>query len=157
MTSAGIAFLVCLPIGLASWWFGPRAGLLLAAICVLLYAVNDAVNPVPEFALAIVLRGAFFLAVVAIVSAAARRVRTLEHSAEELEAIRAARKPSAGDTDWGCILAPAYLGTRRVLKYRPRRAKTGGLHYFSWLPRRPLSGFSGASYCLTTGAVASGA
>ena len=77
--NVGIAFFFCLPVGLASWWFGPRAGLLLAAICICLYAVNDAINPVPEFGLAIVIRGMFFLVVAAIVSAVAGRVRALEH------------------------------------------------------------------------------
>jgi hypothetical protein len=92
--SVGIVFLFCLPVGLASWWFGPRAGLLLAAVCICLYVVNDAVNPVSEFGFAVVIHGAFFLAVVAIVSSVAERLRALEHSAEELEAIRAALAPA---------------------------------------------------------------
>lgn len=113
-TGAGIAFFFCLPIGLAAWWFGPRGGLLLAAICICLYAVNDAINPVPEFALAIIIRGAFFLAVVAIVSAAAGRMRALEHSAEELEAIRAALAPAdlpdVPGVDAAAAFVPSELG-----------------------------------------------
>lgn len=113
-TRAGVAFFFCLPIGLATWWFGPRVGLLLAAVCLFLYAVNDAVNPAPEFALAIVIRSAFFLVVVAIVSAVARRVRALEHSAEELEAIRAALAPAdlpeVPDVDAAAAFVPSELG-----------------------------------------------
>jgi serine phosphatase RsbU (regulator of sigma subunit) len=112
--NVGIAFFFCLPVGLASWWFGPRAGLLLVAICICLYAINDAVNPVPEFGLAIVIRGMFFLVVAAIVSAVAGRVRALEHSAEELEAIRAALAPAdlpdIPGVDAAAAFVPSELG-----------------------------------------------
>lgn len=113
-TNAGIAFFFCLPIGLASWWFGPRAGLLLAIVCICLYAINDAIHPVSEFALAIVLRGVFFLAVAAVVSWMAERLRVLEHSAEELEAIRAALAPAdlpdVPGIDAAAALVPSELG-----------------------------------------------
>jgi serine phosphatase RsbU (regulator of sigma subunit) len=112
--NVGIAFFFCLPVGLASWWFGPRAGLLLVAICVSLYAINDAIHPVPEFGLAFVIRGAFFLAVAALVSAVAGRVRALEHSAEELEAIRAALAPAdlpeVPNVDAAAAFVPSELG-----------------------------------------------
>jgi serine phosphatase RsbU (regulator of sigma subunit) len=112
--NVGIAFFFCLPVGLASWWFGPRAGLLLATICICLYVINDAINPVPEFALAIVIRGAFFLAVAILVSWVAKRVRALEHSAEELEAIRAALAPpdlpEIPGVDAAAAFAPSELG-----------------------------------------------
>src|SRR5881398_1167014 len=51
--SAGIAFFFSLPVGLAAWWFGPRAGLSAALACIALFALGDLVNPVPEFALAL--------------------------------------------------------------------------------------------------------
>jgi serine phosphatase RsbU (regulator of sigma subunit) len=112
--NAGIAFFFCLPIGLAAWWFGPQAGLLTAAACLLLYAVNDAVNPVPEFGLAIVIRGVFFLLVAALASWVGQRLRVLEHSAEELEAIRAALAPAdlpdVPDVDAAAAFVPSELG-----------------------------------------------
>jgi len=112
--NVGIAFFFCLPVGLASWWFGLRAGLLAAAICICLYAVNDAVNPVPSFAFAIAIRGAFFLVVAAIVSLVRERLRVLEHSAEELEAIRAALAPAAlpdlSGVDAAAAFIPSELG-----------------------------------------------
>jgi len=112
--NVGIAFFFCLPVALASWWFGVRAGLLLAVVCICLYAVNDAVNPVPEFAFAIAIRGAFFLAVAAIVSLVRERLRALEHSAEELEAIRAALAPAdlpdVPGVDAAAAFVPSELG-----------------------------------------------
>jgi serine phosphatase RsbU (regulator of sigma subunit) len=92
--SAGVAFFFCLPIGLAAWWFGPRAGLLVAVVCICLVAVSDAINPIPEFAPALVIRAVFFLAAAALASWVADRLRRLEHSADELEAIRAALAPA---------------------------------------------------------------
>ncbi|HET9677041.1 MAG TPA: hypothetical protein VFP21_06010, partial [Solirubrobacterales bacterium] len=57
--NSGIGFFYCVPVGLAAWWFGPRAGVLLAAICLALYVVGDAIHPVSEFALAIGIRAVF--------------------------------------------------------------------------------------------------
>jgi serine phosphatase RsbU (regulator of sigma subunit) len=111
---AGIAFFFVLPIGLAAWWFGPRAGLLLAAICTCLFALNDAINPVPDFGLALVIRAVFFLAAAAVVSWVRERVRALEHSAEELEAIRAALAPAdppeVPELDAAAAFVPSELG-----------------------------------------------
>ena len=113
-TTAGIAFFFCIPIGLAAWWFGPRAGLLLALVSLALFGVADAIHPRPEFALAVVVRGVFFLAVAAVVSWVADRLRTLEHSAEELEAIRAALAPAdlpdLPDLDAAAAFVPSELG-----------------------------------------------
>jgi serine phosphatase RsbU (regulator of sigma subunit) len=112
--TAGIAFFFCLPIGLTALWFGPRAGLVLAVACVLLFAIADVFHPMPEFALAVIVRGVFFLAVAAIVSWIADRMRVLEHSAEELEAIRAALAPAAlpdlPDLDAAAAFVPSELG-----------------------------------------------
>jgi serine phosphatase RsbU (regulator of sigma subunit) len=59
-------------------------------------------------------RGAFFLAVAALVSWVAKRVRALEHSAEELEAIRAALAPAdlpdIPGVDAAAAFAPSELG-----------------------------------------------
>jgi serine phosphatase RsbU (regulator of sigma subunit) len=112
--SAGIAFFFCLPVGLAAWWFGPRAGLLLALICICLFAIGDAINPVPEFGLALLIRGVFFLSAAAVVSWMRERLRTLEHSAEELEAIRAALAPAdlpeVPGVDAAAAFVPSELG-----------------------------------------------
>ena len=113
-TNAGIAFFFSVPIGLAAWWFGPRVGLLVVAICLLLYAVNDAIHPVSEFGLAIALRAVFFLAVAALAGWVGQRLRTLEHSAEELEAIRAALTPAdlpdVPGVDAAAAFVPSELG-----------------------------------------------
>ena len=112
--NSGIAFFYCVPVGLAAWWFGPRTGLLLAATCLVLYVIGDLIHPVSEFALALLLRGVFFLATVAVVSWARERVRTLEHSAEELEAIRAALAPAdlpdVAELDAAAAFVPSELG-----------------------------------------------
>jgi serine phosphatase RsbU (regulator of sigma subunit) len=113
-STTGIAFFFSVPVGLAAWWFGPRAGLLVAAICTGLYAVAHLIHPVPEFALAIVIRGVFLLAAAAAVSWMRERLRVLEHSAEELEAIRAALAPAAlpdlAGVDAAAAFVPSELG-----------------------------------------------
>ncbi len=93
-SNAGIAFFFSVPIGLTAWWYGRRAALAVALICAALFAVGDLIHPVSEFAVALALRTAFFLAVAMLVSWAGERLVTLEHSAEELEAIRAALAPA---------------------------------------------------------------
>jgi serine phosphatase RsbU (regulator of sigma subunit) len=112
--TAGIAFFYSLPVGLAAWWFGPRAGLLVAVVCICLFALGDLINPFPEFALALVLRALFFLSVAAVVSWLRERVRVLESSAEELEAIRAALAPAdlpeVPDLDAAAAFVPSELG-----------------------------------------------
>lgn len=112
--TAGIAFFFCVPIALASWWFGARVGLLLALVCLALFAIADAFHPAPEFGLAIVVRGLFFLLAAAIASSLADRLRVLEHSAEELEAIRAALAPAElpdiPDLDAAAAFVPSELG-----------------------------------------------
>lgn len=112
--TAGIAFFFCVPIGLTAWWFGPRAGLAAAVACLLLFGLADLFHPMPEFALAVVIRGIFFLVVAAVVSWIAERLRTLEHSAEELEAIRAALAPAdlpdLPDLDAAAAFVPSELG-----------------------------------------------
>lgn len=93
--NAGIAFFYLVPIGLATWWFGRRAGALAVAGCAALYVLGDAIRPVPDFAAAFAVRLIAFAAVAAIVAFLRERLIVLEHSAEELEAIRAALTPSA--------------------------------------------------------------
>jgi serine phosphatase RsbU (regulator of sigma subunit) len=112
--NSGLAFFFSLPIGLAAWWFGLRAGLGFALICLALYAVGDIISPVPDFALALLIRAVFFLGVAMVVSWLAERLRTLEHSAEELDAIRAALTPAdlpdLPGVDAGAAFVPSELG-----------------------------------------------
>ncbi|MGC1166288.1 MAG: PP2C family protein-serine/threonine phosphatase [Solirubrobacterales bacterium] len=91
---AGIAFFYAIPVGLATWWFGARAGAAAVLACCALYAMGAQIEPVPDFGLSLAVRALAFAAVVAIVSVLRGRLIVLEHSAEELEAIRAALMPS---------------------------------------------------------------
>lgn len=112
--NSGLAFFFSLPIGLAAWWFGSRAALTVALICLVLYVVGDVINPVPEFALALFTRAVFFLAIAAVVSWLGERLRALEHSAEELETIRAALAPAdlpdLAGVDAAAAFVPSELG-----------------------------------------------
>ena len=112
--ASGVAFFYSVPVGLAAWWFGSRAGLLAALLCVALYAVGSTIHPIPDFALAAAIRAAFLVGVALLVAALAGRLRSLEHSAEELEAIRAALTPAAlpelPGVDAGAVFVPSELG-----------------------------------------------
>lgn len=112
--NSGLAFFYSVPVGLAAWWFGRRAGLLTALLCVVLYAIGAAIHPVPEFGLALLLRAVFFLAVAVGVSLVVERLRALEVSAEELEAIRAALTPAdlpdLPGVEAGAAFVPSELG-----------------------------------------------
>ena len=112
--ASGIAFFYSVPVGLAAWWFGSRAGLLAALLCVALYAVGSAIHPIPDFVLAASIRAAFLSGVALLAAALAGRLRSLEHSAEELEAIRAALTPAAlpelPGVDAGAAFVPSELG-----------------------------------------------
>jgi serine phosphatase RsbU (regulator of sigma subunit) len=113
-SNAGIAFFFSVPIGLTAWWYGRRAALAMALVCAGLYVVGDLIHPVPEFAVALILRTAFFLSMAALVSWFRERLTTLEHSAEELEAIRAALTPAElpdlTGVDAGAAFVPSELG-----------------------------------------------
>ncbi len=111
---AGIAFFYALPIGLATWWFGWRAGAATALACGGLYLAGIVVDPVAQPALNLTLRGVAFAAIVAVVSIARERLIVLTHSAEELELIRAALTPASlpdlPNIDAGAAFAPSELG-----------------------------------------------
>ena len=93
---AGIAFFYAVPVGLATWWFGWRAGRAHRA-CLLSASTSlgAQIDPVDDFGLALAVRAAAFALVVLAVSVLRERLIVLEHSAEELEAIRAALTPSS--------------------------------------------------------------
>lgn len=112
--NSGVAFFLGVPIGLTSWWFGGRAGLALAVICIALYALGGALHEIPEFGLALTLRALFFIAVALLVALVRKRMQTLEHSADELEAIRAALAPAElpdlAGLDAAAAFVPSELG-----------------------------------------------
>jgi serine phosphatase RsbU (regulator of sigma subunit) len=91
---AGIGFFYAIPVGLATWWFGRRAGVAAALACCGLYALGAQLDPVPDFGVALAVRAIAFALVVILISVLRERLIVLEHSAEELEAIRAALTPS---------------------------------------------------------------
>jgi serine phosphatase RsbU (regulator of sigma subunit) len=91
---AGFGFFYAIPVGLATWWFGWRAGALAALACCGLYTLGAQLEPVESFGLALAVRAIAFALVVTVVSVLRERLIVLEHSAEELEAIRAALTPS---------------------------------------------------------------
>lgn len=112
--TAGIAFFYSVPVGLAAWWFGLRGGLLTVLVCAGLYAIGHGIHPVPHFGMALAIRTVFFLGVAVIVALAAERLQALEHSAEELESIRAAlapaELPNLPGIDAGAAFVPSELG-----------------------------------------------
>jgi serine phosphatase RsbU (regulator of sigma subunit) len=112
--SVGIAFFYAIPIGLATWWGGRRRGAVVAVACVGLYVAGALIHPVPDLGIALAVRVIAFLAVALLVSVAKERLTALEHSAEELEAIRAALTPSTlpelPDVDAAAAFVPSEHG-----------------------------------------------
>jgi serine phosphatase RsbU (regulator of sigma subunit) len=110
----GIGFLYAIAIGMASWWFGWRGGAVAIVACLALYVVGAAVHPVEDFGLSLALRAAIFALVAAAVAAVRERLIMLEHSAEELEAIRAALAPPSlpelSGVDAAAAFVPSELG-----------------------------------------------
>lgn len=94
-TNVGIGFFYAVPIGLAAWWGGRRAAAVAVAGCGLLYVVGAAIQPIPHFGATLAVRLLVFVAVAVLVSLVREKLTVLEHSVEELEAIRAALTPSA--------------------------------------------------------------
>lgn len=93
-TNTGVGFFYAVPIGLATWWFGRRAGAITVAACTCLYVLGGLIHPITNFAAAFSLRLIAFVAVVFLISLMRERLLALEHSAEELEAIRSALTPT---------------------------------------------------------------
>lgn len=82
--------------------------------CTALYLTGAAIHPVPHFGLALTIRLFAFVAVAALVSLLRERVLALEHSEEELEAIRAALTPPTlpelSEVDAAAAFVPSELG-----------------------------------------------
>jgi serine phosphatase RsbU (regulator of sigma subunit) len=92
--NTGLAFFYAIPVGLAAWWLGPRAGFVAVAGCAVLYLLVATVHPVAHVGLVAAVRLVALIGVATVVSLLRKRVLALEHSAEELEAIRAALTPA---------------------------------------------------------------
>lgn len=110
----GVAFFYVVPVGLASWWFGLRAGLAAAVACCALFAFGTLLQSIENPGVALALRAIAFLAVAIVVAALRERLLRLESSAVELEDIRDAltptRLPDLPDVDAGAAFAPSDLG-----------------------------------------------
>lgn len=94
-SNVGIGFFYAIPIGMAAWWFGRRAAAIAVLGCGVLYCIGALLQPVHEFGFALAVRILAFAVVAALVALLRDRQLVLEHSAEELEAIRAALTPAA--------------------------------------------------------------
>ena len=105
----GVAFFYAIPVGLATWWFGWRVGLGFALGCIGLYLIGTAIHPVTHFAGALTIRMVVLLAVVGAFAAVRKRVLRLEHSEEELEAIRMALTPPSMPAHAGVDVAAAFI------------------------------------------------
>jgi len=113
-SSIGIGFFYAVPVGLAAWWFGRRAGAIALLACGVLYCIGGLIDPIPHFGVAIAVRALAFAGVLVLVTTLRERQLALEHSAEELEAIRAALAPAAlpqlPGVDAAASFVPSELG-----------------------------------------------
>jgi serine phosphatase RsbU (regulator of sigma subunit) len=94
-SNIGIGFFYAIPIGLATWWFGRRAGAIALLACGVLYCAGALIEPIEHFGIAIAVRMLAFAGVILVVSILRERQLVLERSNEELEEIRAALTPTA--------------------------------------------------------------
>ena len=112
--SAGIGFFYVVPVGLATWWLGRRAGAIAVAACCCLYVIGALIHPVPDFGLALSLRLIAFVGTVVLIAVVREHLAVLEHSAEELEAIRSALTPATlpdlPDIDAAASFIPSEYG-----------------------------------------------
>jgi serine phosphatase RsbU (regulator of sigma subunit) len=108
-TNVGIGFFYAIPVGLAAWWGGRRAGAAAVVACGLLYVIGAAIQPIPHFAPTLAVRLLAFIAVAVLVSLLREKLTVLEHSVEELEAIRTALTPSALPQLAGVDAAAAFV------------------------------------------------
>jgi serine phosphatase RsbU (regulator of sigma subunit) len=113
-SNIGIGFFYAIPVGMATWWFGRRAGAIAVLACGVLYCTGALIEPVPHFGVALSVRMLAFIGVAALIALLHERQVVLEHSAEELEAIRAALTPAAlpqlPGVDSAAAFVPSELG-----------------------------------------------
>jgi serine phosphatase RsbU (regulator of sigma subunit) len=94
-SNIGVGFFYAIPVGMATWWFGRRAGAIAVLACGVLYCAGALIQPIHELGLALGVRMIALVGVATLIALLRERQLVLEHSAEELEAIRAALTPSA--------------------------------------------------------------
>jgi serine phosphatase RsbU (regulator of sigma subunit) len=113
-SNAGIGFFYAVPVGLATWWFGRRAGAISVLGCGVLFCTGALIQPVEEFGFFLAIRILALTLTVVLVELLRERQLVLEHSAEELEAIRAALAPTAlpqlPGIDSAAAFVPSELG-----------------------------------------------
>jgi serine phosphatase RsbU (regulator of sigma subunit) len=113
-SNIGIGFFYAIPVGIATWWFGRRAGVIAVLGCGVLFCIGALIQPVHEFGLALGVRMVALAGVATLVALLRERQLALEHSAEELEAIRAALTPAAlpqlPGVDSASAFVPSELG-----------------------------------------------
>lgn len=105
----GLGFLYAAPVAMASWWFGWRGGAVAVVACIGLFAIGAGLEPVDRLGLALAVRTVAFVAVAAAIGLLHERFAALEHSAEELEAIRAALAPPSLPELPGVDVAAAFV------------------------------------------------
>jgi serine phosphatase RsbU (regulator of sigma subunit) len=113
-SNVGIGIFYVVPVGLAAWWGGWRVAAFTVIACLSLYVIGALIQPVPNFGLAFAVRVAIFSGVAVVIALLRERLVVLEHSAEELEAIRAALTPAElpqlPDVDAAAAFVPSELG-----------------------------------------------
>jgi serine phosphatase RsbU (regulator of sigma subunit) len=113
-SNIGIGFFYAVPVGLATWWFGRRAGAIAVLGCGVLFCAGALIQPIDEFGFALAIRLVALVATVVLIELLRERQLVLEHSAEELEAIRAALAPAAlpqlPGVDSAAAFVPSELG-----------------------------------------------
>lgn len=107
--SAGLGYFYAVPVGMAAWWGGRRGGAVAVVGCCSLYSIGSLIQPVPDFGLALAIRALAFVGVAVIVSSLRERLVVLEHSVDELEAIRAALTPATLPELPGVDAAAAFI------------------------------------------------
>ncbi|HXF30918.1 MAG TPA: SpoIIE family protein phosphatase [Solirubrobacterales bacterium] len=105
----GIAFFYAVPVGLATWWFGWKAGVLTSILTLGLYSIGITFQPVDEFWFTLLTRAVAFGLVVVLIASVRERQVQLEQSAEELEVITAALTPDALPHTAGLDVATAFV------------------------------------------------
>jgi len=110
-SQVGIGFLYVLPVGCCGWWYGTRAGVEMAAGCLVIYLISAAAADVSMLALSAAVRGVVFLGA----GLAAGRARDItlrgQDAASELDAMRQAltpdKLPEIPGLDVAGVLLPA--------------------------------------------------
>jgi sigma-B regulation protein RsbU (phosphoserine phosphatase) len=105
----GIAFFYAVPVGLATWWFGYRIGLVVMVACLGLYSLGGLIQPIDELWFTVLVRLVAFLLLIAAIETLRRRIMALESSTKDLEIIRAALTPAALPRSTGIDVAAAFV------------------------------------------------